>query len=101
MNKLYGIKQYKPSEYFYSKEDDIFYQFYHWLKTGERKPVRHLILFAQMNKKIKLAHQKAWRKANPKPRKRKPLHTNWMGEFRRMVNMELGEQNYMGEVCSL
>jgi len=99
---IYGVHWYKPSDYEYDKKDDFFYQIDTWLRTGKvvKFNGEYLVQKAKENKQKHIEEIMEWRNNNPLPikydkdgkeihRHRKHLDTNWMGEFRKLVQIEM------------
>ena len=98
-HKLYGYKHYKPHDYNYEKDDDIFYLWDLWVDKEVRPDISKLVPLAQENRMIKINQVRQWRKEHPKPMNTRPdgvvceksrarISTNWMGEFRKLVEQE-------------
>jgi hypothetical protein len=100
-HEIYGIKHYKPNDYEYEIRDDIFYVGMVYLITNKRIPIQHLVQIAKQRKKKINKEKLEWREKNPMPikrydengnpirRRRRKLETNWMSEFRKLVQQEI------------
>lgn len=85
---IYGVKHYKPCDYDYAPEDAFFYQFDTWCKTGKIVEIDHLVDQAKEVRHQHIVEIMAKRASLP-PKKRRRVSQNWMGDFRRLVTVEM------------
>lgn len=94
--RVNSLKHYKPSEYPYAPEDEIFYLFHFWLEHGVPPVINmsQLAREAQRVRQAKIDVLLACRREHPKPNGKgwpRPSIA-WMGEFRRLVNEALAQE---------